>query len=181
MSTTKQKVIDFGLEFLHGAGADHICGVCIPNGGSCCSGCRSLRNGIGCRNRNTSCTAWLCGFLKYIFYEAGIIHEWEQFWEQVPGQSYREDFTPLYFTVHKWPDIPKIRFLSEAFAEDLKELKPYKNPFWLIEIREALDQCIDNILERSDPEIKRKYAKKLKSLTSDFRHFQSAKAHLLHV
>lgn len=119
---TKQKAIEAGLAFLHGAGADHICKVCIPSGGSCCLGCCSLKQGVGCQQRNTSCTAWLCGFLKFIFYEAGLITEWEAFWEQVPGQAFREDFTPSSFAVNQWLETPDVRFLSEAFAEDLQEL-----------------------------------------------------------
>jgi len=170
----KQKVIEVGLEFLHGVGADYICKVCIPNGGSCCTGCRSLINEVGCQERNTSCTAWLCGFLKYIFYEAGLIVGWEKFWIQVPGRAYREDFTPDYFTVRNWLDTPKIRFLSEAFAEDLKELQPYNNLFWMHEMKETLDRYIDNLLEFTDPEIRRKNEKELKYLTKDFRRFHLA-------
>ncbi|MFB5760665.1 hypothetical protein [Paenibacillus medicaginis] len=178
-STTKQKVIEVGLEFLHGAGADHICKVCIAGGGSCCLGCLSLKQVVGCQKRNTSCTAWLCGFLKYIFYEVGLIQEWKQFWDQVPGQDYREDFTPPYFPVLKWLDKPNIRFLSEAFAEDLQELRPYNNAFWLIEIKETLDRHIDSLMECSDPKIKRKIEKKIKYLTKDFRRFHLASEQLV--
>jgi hypothetical protein len=172
--TTKQQVIEVGLEFLNGVGADHICRVCIPNGGSCCIGCGFLKNGVGCQQRNTSCTAWLCGFLKFIFYEAGLIDEWITFWKQVPGQEFREDFTPSDFAVHKWLDSPNIRFLTEAFAEDLKELKQYNYPFWLLEIKETLDRYVDKILDHNDPKMKRKMEKELKYLTKDFRRFHLA-------
>jgi len=173
-STTKQQVIQVGLEFLHGVGAEHICNVCIPSGGSCCLGCRSIDNGVGCQERNTSCTAWLCGFLKYIFYEAGLLESWEKFWIQVPGRAYREDFTPEKFTVRYWLDTPEIRYLSEAFAEDLRDLAPIHNPFWILEMKETLDRYIDNFMEYTDPEIRRKYEKEIKYLTKDFRCFHLA-------
>lgn len=178
-STTKQKVIEVGLDFLQGVGADQICRVCIAGGSSCCSGCRSIKHGFGCQKRNTSCTAWLCGFLKFIFYKAGFIHEWKQFWDQVPGKDYREDFTPPYFPVRMWLDKPNIRFLSEAFAEDLQELNPYNNVFWLIEIKETLDRHIDNLMKCSDPKVKRKIEKKINFLTKDFRRFHLAAEQLV--
>ena len=173
-STTKQQVMKVGLEFLHGVGVDHICKVCIPNGGSCCIGCRSIKDEVGCQARNTSCTAWLCGFLKYIFYEAGLFDEWEKFWRQVPGRAYREDFTPDDFTVRYWLESPKIRLLSKAFADDLKELNPIHNPFWLLEIKETLDRYIDNIVEFTDSDMRWKYEKELKYLTKDFRRLHQA-------
>lgn len=177
--TTKQKVIEVGLEFLSGAGADHICKVCISGGGSCCIGCGFLNHGVGCQQRNTSCTAWLCGFLKFILYEAGLINEWIEFWEQVPGQEFREDFTPAFFAVHKWLDTPNIRVLSEAFAEDLHELQPNNYPFWLLEIKETLDRHVEMILEYNDPDITRKIEKDIKYLTKDFRRFHLAKNSLI--
>lgn len=176
---TKQKVIEAGLEYLDGMGTNMICKVCIPSGGSCCLNCHFLINGVGCQQRNTSCTAWLCGFLKFIFYEAGLIKEWEKFWDQVPGQDFRKDFTPSSFTVYKWLDSPNIRFLSEAFAEDLQELKKNNHPYWLIEIKDTLDRHVDKILDYNDPEITRNIEKKIKYLTKDFRRFHLAKEQLV--
>ncbi|WP_409344503.1 hypothetical protein [Paenibacillus sp. MBLB4367] len=172
--TTRQKAIEAGLDYLHGAGADHICSVCIPNGGSCCIGCDFLNNGVGCQRRNTSCTAWLCGFQKFIFYEAGLITEWESFWEQVPGQLFREDATPPTFGVTSLLQPPKIRFLSEAFAEDLKELIPLNHSLWILEIKAMVDRYVDMLTQYQDPEIKRKIEKKLHYATKDFRHFNLA-------
>ena len=107
-----------------------------------------------------------------------MITEWESFWNQVPGQQFREDTTPSSFTVSSWLDVPKIRFLSEAFAEDLKEHLQPTYPFWLLEIKETLNRYVDMILEYKDPEIKRKIEKKLKYATKDYRHFQLAKEQL---
>lgn len=171
---TKHQAIDAGLDYLHGAGADFICKVCIPSGGSCCTGCSFLNNGVGCQQRNTSCTAWLCGFLKYIFYEAGLITEWESFWDQVPGQQFREDTTPPSFVVDRMLESPKIRFLSEAFAEDLKEQVASNYPYWVLEIKETLDRYIDMLMDYTDPEIKRKIEKKLRYVLKDFKNLQLA-------
>ena len=171
---TKHQAIDAGLGYLHGAGADHICKVCIPSGGSCCTGCSFLNNGVGCQQRNTSCTAWLCGFLKYIFYEAGLITEWESFWDQVPGQQFREDATPPSFVVDRMLESPKIRFLSEAFAEDLKEQIAGNYPYWVLEIKETLDRYVDMLMDYTDPEIKRKIEKKLRYVLKDFKNLQLA-------
>lgn len=176
---TKQRVIENGLTYLDGVGAELICSVCIPNGGSCCLGCSHLKQGAGCQQRNTSCTAWLCGFLKYIYYEAGLLSEWEHFWNQVPGQSYRTDFTPAYFEIKDWLDIPNIRFLSAAFAEDLQELlATEQDPSWIIEIKDSLDYYVDKITSYQDPEIRKYVEKKLKLITKDFKRFHSAKEKL---
>ncbi|WP_127586869.1 hypothetical protein [Paenibacillus koleovorans] len=176
--TTKQEVIQAGMDYLLQMGADRICQVCIPNGGSCCLGCRHLKNGVGCQLRNTSCTAWLCGFQKLIFYEAGLIREWESFWDQVPGQDFRGDFTPPYFTVHRWLESPDIRFLSEAFAEDLNELIPQHYSLWIIELKDMLDRYVNKLLDYSDPEITRKIEKEMKYALKSFQRFQEAKSKL---
>lgn len=176
---TKQEVIEIGLHYLEGVGSDAICRVCIPNGGSCCEGCRSLADGVGCQLRNTSCTAWLCGFLKFVYYEAGLLQGWMTFWGQVPGQDFREDFTPSRFHVEQWLKTPDIRFLSEALAEDLLEQKDENDPYWLIEIKETFDQYIDEIMDFDDPEVTRSVKKELAYLTKDFRHLHLAKKQLL--
>lgn len=44
--------------------------------------------------RNTSCTAWLCGLQKFFLNEIELLDEWENLWEQVPGQWFRRDNTP---------------------------------------------------------------------------------------
>jgi hypothetical protein len=176
--TTRQEVIKVGLEYLSGAGADHICKVCIPSGGSCCKDCRFLKNGVGCQQRNTSCTAWLCGFLKYIFYEAGIISEWNTFWDQIPGQDFRRDFTPSNFDVQKWIVSPSIRYLAEAFAKDLQDLTQKHYQLWIIEIKETLDRYVDQLLECRDPQHSLKLVKQLNYATKDFHRFHQAKEKL---
>ncbi|QDX93910.1 hypothetical protein EEL32_25050 [Brevibacillus laterosporus] len=177
--STKQKVIEMGLEYLDGAGANILCTVCIPNGGSCCLGCRFLEHGVGCQQRNTSCTAWLCGFLKFILYEAGLIKEWETFWDQVPGLYFRKDFTPDHFLVYKWLDVPNVRLLSEAFAEDLKELKKNKHSYWLLEIKDTLERYVNKILSSDDPDVTKNMEKKIRYFIKDFKHFHLAKEQLV--
>ncbi|GAA3404083.1 hypothetical protein ACFFNY_02410 [Paenibacillus hodogayensis] len=171
---TKQKVIELGLAFLDGAGAGHVCKVCIASGGSCCQSCIFLKEGAGCQKRNTSCTAWLCGFLKYILYEAGMLHDWEAFWEQVPGQKFREDETPPFFPVDRWLDAPDVVFLSQAFVEDLNMLLPSRNMLWIHELKETLDRYVDKIMDSGDPETVRKVEKKIDYMMADFRHFRTA-------
>ncbi|MFD0713319.1 hypothetical protein [Paenibacillus sp. GCM10027626] len=173
--TSKQEVIKAGLNVLYNIGADQICKPCIASGGSCCIDCRFLQPGVGCQQRNTSCTAWLCGFLKYIFFESGLLLQWELFWDQVPGQDYREDYTPDHFDVITWLDSPNIRFLSKAFAQDLTELLQNRDLFWLLELKEQLDRYVDLWLDYTDPEIKRAIEKKMNALTNEFRHFHSVK------
>lgn len=95
---SRQMVIEIGVDALNKVGSDLICKVCIVNSGSCCNGCRHLENGIGCKTRNTSCTAWLCGFLKLLLYTTELLKDWDDFWIQVPGQDFREDFTPEFFS-----------------------------------------------------------------------------------
>ncbi|WP_422778056.1 DNA mismatch repair protein [Peribacillus butanolivorans] len=90
----KVDIIQHGLKVLQSVGSHHICEVCIKSGNSCCKGCEFLKDGIGCQNRNTSCTAWLCGLQKFFLNEIGLLDEWENLWEQVPGQCFRKDNTP---------------------------------------------------------------------------------------
>ncbi len=91
---TRCQLIEYGLFIFKITGASSICDVCIDNGGSCCSGCQYLKEGIGCQRRNTACTAWLCGIQKFYFKEIGLLENWEEFWKQVPGQCFRADQTP---------------------------------------------------------------------------------------
>ncbi|RNB91362.1 hypothetical protein EDM56_04785 [Brevibacillus fluminis] len=174
--TTKQEVIEMGLKYLAGVGTDAICRVCIAHGGSCCEGCEFLRNGVGCQLRNTSCTGWLCGFFKFLFYEMGLIREWVAFWDQVPGRDFRFDYTPSRFHVELWLKTPSIRVVAEAFADDLLAHKDDSQPYWLIEFKETLDQHIDEILDFEDEMVTQTVEKKLAYMTRDFKRYHAAKA-----
>lgn len=174
IQVSRQNVISMGIHALHETGSDAICKVCITNGGSCCQGCRHLARGLGCQQRNTSCTAWLCGFLKFFLYETGLLGEWNTFWEQVPGQDYREDFTPELFFVNKPLDLPNIRNLSEALAADLQELsRSHIAIGFILTLREKLDKYIDQLDEfQHDSKKKTKIRRNIKMLSSPFHRFQ---------
>jgi hypothetical protein len=136
-----------------------------------------LNDGVGCQQRNTSCTAWLCGFQKFIFYQAGLINEWNTFWEQVPGQGYRQDSTPSEFTIDNWIEAPDIRHLTEAFALDLEEQRRIQfYPFWIFELKDSLDRYVDQILACKDPHKIKKIERKISKLTYEFYRYREAKA-----
>lgn len=171
---SRQTVIKIGVDALNEAGTDLICKVCIMNGGSCCNGCHHLANGIGCEKRNTSCTAWLCGFLKYLLYATGLLKEWDDFWRQVPGQSFREDFTPEFFFVDKPLQMQSIRNLSEALATDLDEIATKHIAIgFIITLREKIDKNIDRLNDcKHDPKKQIKIERNIKVLSSPFHRFQ---------
>lgn len=168
---TREELIHFGHLYLKGVGISVICNVCIENGGSCCMYCNDLEEGKGCKNRNTSCTAWLCGYLKLILYEAGLLDEWEEFWQQVPGQSYRMDYTPAIVSIQKEIDIPSIHSLSEALAKDLTCLNAKEN---IIELNDKLDRYITRFSIYKDEIILEKAKNELNQLISSFSSFQYA-------
>ncbi|MGG1518027.1 hypothetical protein ABE504_21600 [Paenibacillus oryzisoli] len=170
----RQTVIKMGIDALHEIGSDLICKVCIKNGGSCCYGCRHLLNGIGCKKLNTSCTAWLCGFLKYLLYATGLLREWDDFWRQVPGQAFREDFTPELFFVEKPLHMHRIRNLSEALSTDLQELTTTDLPIgFIFTLREKIDKNIDRLHDgNNDPKKQIKTERNIKVLSSHFHRFQ---------
>ncbi|MCM3630352.1 hypothetical protein M3194_23755 [Paenibacillus glycanilyticus] len=171
---SRQTAIKIGVDALYEAGSDLICKVCIMNGGSCCNGCYHLANGIGCKKRNTSCTAWLCGFLKYLLYETGLLKEWNDFWRQVPGQDYREDFTPEFFFVEKPLHMRRIRNLSEALSTDLQEIATKHIAIgFIITLREKIDKNIDRLNDcKKDPKKRIKIERNIKVLSSPFQRFQ---------
>jgi len=168
---TKEELIQFGLQYLEGVGISSICKVCISNGGSCCMHCIDLDDGIGCQQRNTSCTAWLCGYLKFILYEAGLLEEWEQFWNQVPGQSFRMDYTPSIVSIKNEIQIPEIQSLGQAFAKDLARLSKKQN---IIELNDKLDRYTTRFSIYKNLEILEKSRIELKQLTWGFYSFQYA-------
>ncbi|MFD3448893.1 hypothetical protein ACFDTO_30460 [Microbacteriaceae bacterium 4G12] len=97
IEVTREEVIQHGIRIFQSIGATHICDVCIRTGNSCCFACAHLKDESGCQCRNTACTAWLCGLQKFLFDQVGLLNEWESFWEQVPGQLFRKDRTPVKF------------------------------------------------------------------------------------
>jgi hypothetical protein len=174
-STTRQKVIDQGLDYLESVGSDQLCSICITNGGSCCKGCSNLSNGIGCQLRNTSCTAWLCGFLRYLLYETDLIQEWNAFWKQVPGRYYREDKTPDNFVVRKTLTKPNIQFLSHELAEDLKVLSTkHVKQGYIIDLREKIDSSLDELFYWKSPDKQALIKSNLRSLSKEFYRFHQA-------
>lgn len=175
-AVSRQMVIETGMNSLYQIGSEHICKVCVSNGGSCCSGCRHLSNRTGCQLRNTSCTAWLCGFLKYVLYETGLLEEWNDYWDQVPGKDYREDYTPEVFFVQRSLSMPDLRELSEALASDLKDLTRAQLPVgYILTLREKLDHNIDKLLSsRHDPRKQSRLKRANKLLSCDFHRFHEA-------
>ncbi|MGG4142942.1 hypothetical protein ABEW34_07395 [Paenibacillus algorifonticola] len=173
---SKQVVIDLGMASLQAIGSDHICKVCISNSGSCCSGCRHLSDRVGCQRRNTSCTAWLCGFIKYVLYETGFLQTWHEFWDQVPGQDYRVDYTPDSFFIQKSLKLPNMRSLSEALAADLQELAQTHIAIgFILTLREKLDKNIDQFMfYHDDPGKQARIRKRIEFLSIPFERFRLA-------
>jgi len=173
---SRQSVIELGVEALNEAGSESICKVCIKYGGSCCIGCRHLVNGLGCTTRNTSCTAWLCGYLKFVLYATSQHEQWNEFWKQVPGQSYREDDTPAYFTVEKSLDMRTSRKLGEALGADLQELATkHREPGYIPMLRDKIDYNIDRLNHcKHDPRRRARTEKNIRTLSSPFHRFHNA-------
>jgi hypothetical protein len=175
--TTRETVIQEGLNFLDGFHIESICHLCISKGGSCCTGCKQLKNGVGCQMRNTSCTAWLCGFLKYLLYEAELLENWTSFWERVPGQDYRKDYTPVAFYINKQLRHENISRLGKALTEDLNELANLHldNPDYIIQLREEIDKDLIYIrIWKHTPEKTQKARAHLQLLTKDLYRFHLA-------
>lgn len=176
MTTSRQMVIEQGLDYLRDVGSDQICNICIAKGGSCCKGCRNLSFKSGCRIRNTSCTAWLCGFLRYFLYEVDLLEEWHSFWKQVPGRDYREDYTPDYFEFQKTLKKRDLRFLSYELAEDLKRISEnYHEQGYIFVLRERIDSHLDLLFDWENKPEKRALIKSdLGALSSEFYRFHKA-------
>ncbi|REE67982.1 hypothetical protein A8990_14031 [Paenibacillus taihuensis] len=174
LRVSRESIIAMGMEALHEIGSDYICSICIINGGSCCQGCKQLAPGVGCQLRNTGCTAWLCGFLKFFLYELGLLQEWIDFWDEVPGQGYREDYTPETFVVTKELRHPDIRKLGESFAADLRELtKSHLIPGFILNLREKFDRYIDLLMEPGyDPQKRGGIKQRIKIWSGIFQQFQ---------
>ncbi|NEW07420.1 hypothetical protein GK047_15555 [Paenibacillus sp. SYP-B3998] len=174
MVVSKQQVIEHGLAFLQGVGTEAICKVCIPNGGSCCNSCDFLLDRVGCQLRNTSCTSWLCGFQQYVLLEMDLLDTWKSFWKQVPGQDFRQDFTPDTVSINEWMEIPSISEVSHAFASDLQELLHLK----LIHIRPFNDKlftCMEKLSQCEDKGPRRYALKRINVHMKDFKQFKVLK------
>jgi hypothetical protein len=174
--TSREAVIETGRQYLQDAGSESICKVCISNAGSCCNGCRHLKDRMGCQMRNTSCTAWLCGFLNYLLYELNLLDEWNDYWNQVPGQDFRKDQTPEFFFMSKSLSVPDFRQISEAFATDLEELaRKHIAIGFILTLREKLDKNIERWeYYRNDPKYSTKIKRKIKELASPFHRLHAA-------
>lgn len=172
---SRTSLIENGMLILNEWGANHICKVCIANSGSCCRDCHHLLDGVGCQLRNTSCTAWLCGFHKFLLYEVGQLEEWNDFWHQVPGQDYREDFTPEHIVIDKALRRQKqtMEHLGEALAADLQEMERSHIAIGIIiTLREKLDKNIDQLMNvENDPKKQIRLRRKIKVLSSGFQRF----------
>ncbi|SFS61367.1 hypothetical protein [Paenibacillus sp. BC26] len=175
---SKQMVLDMGLHFLHKIGTEQICRVCIDAGGSCCGSCRHLADGIGCQLRNTSCTAWLCGFLKYVLFEIDLLQNWNDFWKQIPGQDYREDFTPDKLLIRNKLAAPNFRMLGQALAADLQELEQSQiSVGYIITLREKIDKNMDRIAYyKHDPQKRAATICNIQVLSAPFHRFHKASA-----
>ncbi|MFE5321677.1 hypothetical protein ACFQ88_23525 [Paenibacillus sp. NPDC056579] len=172
---SRKYLIDYGMRTLAGLGADRICKICIQNGGSCCRGCNQLINGVGCQNRNTSCTAWLCGYLKLLFYKAGLIKDWNAFWDEVPGIDFRKDYTPPLVKMTMHFDVPIMKELGEALAKDLKSKlsqDKVKDNLDFIIMASELDELVDEIEYAKNSDIETHLIKRLNYLIKDFNEFQ---------
>jgi len=167
---TKEELIQTGFQYLDGIGISFICNVCISNGGSCCKQCTELVDGEGCQQRNTSCTSWLCGFLKLLFFEVGLLEEWEQFWDQIPGRAFRTDYTPSIVEIQKELEIPNIKYLGQALAKDVERILNQNKHENINELKYVLDLYVRFSLNG----VQGKSEAELKELTSDFHSFKSA-------
>ncbi|PGZ97513.1 DNA mismatch repair protein [Bacillus pseudomycoides] len=117
----KEVIIQHGIEILRSIGAHHICNVCIKSGNSCCFSCKHLQDGVGCQERNTACTAWLCGIQSFLFDQIGLLDEWNRFWSEIPGQMFRRDMTPEKVSITSLIDVQKLDSRDgKLLAERLK-------------------------------------------------------------
>ncbi|MFD2115332.1 hypothetical protein ACFSTH_09915 [Paenibacillus yanchengensis] len=170
----KETAITNGLQGLQSVGANNICEVCIASGGSCCNECPFLKDKVGCQQRNISCTAWLCGYLKYLLYELDLLTHWNVFWEQVPGQSYRMDFTPDQFPVELQLQIPELPQYAAYIAKDLQQLVRQRGGALIaFELRERLDRQIDRLdLYEPGSRSYKRVQKNIQKLAEPFSQFQ---------
>ncbi|CAG7656867.1 hypothetical protein ACFQI7_00060 [Paenibacillus allorhizosphaerae] len=172
---TRKELIEYGIQFLDGVGSNSICKVCIKNGGSCCNFCSHLKNGAGCQSRNTSCTSWLCGYLKLLFYSAGLLKGWNALWDEVPGIDFRKDYTPPLIKMRVHLEVPRLKELGEALAVDLKsKLSRDEDNLDFIVLKEDLDDLIDQIQFAENSTVASFYKRRLDHMLKDFTEFRQS-------
>ncbi len=100
--------------------------------------------------------------------------EWYDFWDQVPGQDYREDFTPEVFFMDKSLNLPDLRQLSEALAADLEEIANAQIAIgFIITLREKIDNKIDQLNDYNhDPKRQKQIKRSIEMLSIPFYRFQ---------
>ncbi|MCD1261777.1 hypothetical protein B5M42_023555 [Paenibacillus athensensis] len=176
---SRSYMIDLGLRALAGLGAESVCRVCIGCGGSCCQNCGHLRPGVGCQSRNTSCTAWLCGYLKLLFFKSGVLTAWDAFWEQVPGLAFRHDTTPSWVTMSVSLEPLSLPHLGEALARDLSRmLGSGRSNVDFVVLAGELDELIDEICFAGSSEIADHYVRKLDLAIEGLTEFRQALSQL---
>lgn len=103
------------------------------------------------------------------------MEEWNLFWDDVPGQAFREDSTPEQVIIDKSLTIQQqtMEHLGEALAADLQEMERSHIAIGIIlTLREKLDKNIDQfMLEDKDHKRKLRIKRKIKVLSSDFQRF----------
>ncbi|WP_218090263.1 hypothetical protein [Paenibacillus solanacearum] len=74
------------------------------------------------------------------------MNTWYDFWDQVPGQDFRVDFTPEVMNVTKPLQLPQLHRLSEALAADLHELaRSHIAIGFILTLREKIDKQLDEL------------------------------------
>ncbi|WP_168123166.1 hypothetical protein [Paenibacillus sp. HB172176] len=108
-------------------------------------------------------------------YEMNFLDDWNAFWDQIPGQDYREDYTPeLVSVTQPLPQAdPAIARLGEALAADLQEIERSNIAIgFILTLREKLDKYMDQLLHsRLDYKKQLRLQRKIKSLTIGFSRF----------
>ncbi|WP_378082131.1 hypothetical protein [Cohnella suwonensis] len=104
------------------------------------------------------------------------MEEWNDYWEQVPGQDHRMDFTPATFYIKKSLHVRDLTDLSQALAFDLKELSQTHIAIgFILTLREKLDRYIDQYMYFSNDPAKQKILKThISQLSSSFPYFHEA-------
>ncbi|WP_158453640.1 hypothetical protein [Paenibacillus beijingensis] len=111
-----------------------------------------------------------------MLYETERLQEWNDFWEQVPGQDYREDFTPETIVVQQALTIESMRELGEALASDLQELaRSHIAVGFIITLREKINKNVDQFVDCGyDLQKRARIKRNIKMLSGPFHRFHDA-------